>query len=275
MKTSLSLMTVATLLSTLSLLSGSAAAQSISVCASSTATAGEVAYHCRLTLESGGLSDEQTVGVNLNLGYAHLALGHTGQAVEAFTDAARLSPARVEAYIGRAKAHEDRHSYDLATQDWNRALGLASRSVDVRLGRGAFFLRQGIMAQALEEFTAALTIDSDEPDARYNRGLVWLALKQPAEAEADFSRLLRDYPNDAGAYFNRARALDGRNDQAALRDFAKSSELSPEWAAPWFFSGEILDRIGRTADANRHFRRAFELGYQDPWLLRRIQDLGG
>lgn len=252
-----------------------AQAQSISVCADSGASAGEVAYHCKLTLKSGGLSRGQTVAVYLNLGYAELALGQTGQAVESFTEAARLDPGRVEAYIGRAKAHEERRAYDLAEQDWKRSLGLASRSVDVRLGRGAYFLRQGKASRALEEFSAALAIDPKEADARYNRGLAWLALKKFAEADRDFTRLLQDYPNDAGAYFNRARAREGRNDRAALADYAKATELSPEWASPWFFAGKLLDSLGRQAEANRQFRRAFELGYQDPWLLQRIQNLGG
>ena len=250
-------------------------AQSLSVCADSSASAGEVAHHCKLSLRNGGLSDRQIVGVYVNLGYAELALGQTGQAVESFTEAARLDPRQVEAYIGRAKAYEDRRSYDAADQDWKSALGLASRSVVVRLGRGAYFLRQGRNELALEEFTAALRIDPDEADARYNRGLTWLALNRMDEADRDFTRLLQDYPNDSGAYFNRARARAGRNDRAALADYAKASELAPGWASPWFFAGKLLDKLGREAEANRQFRRAFELGYQDPWLLQRIQSLGG
>lgn len=252
-----------------------ASAQSISVCADRSASAGEVAYHCKLALRSGGLSRDQTVAVYLNLGYAELALGQTGQAVESFTAAASLDPSRVESYVGRAQAYEDRRAYDQADQDWKRALGLASGSVDVRLGRGAYFLRQGRAELALEEFTAALRIDPDEGDARYNRGLSWLMLDRKAEAERDFTRLLQDYPNDAGAYFNRARAREGQNDNGALQDYAKSSELSPAWSSPWFFSGKLLERMGRQAEANRQYRRAFELGYQDPWLLERIQQLGG
>ena len=252
-----------------------ATAQSISVCADSGASSGEVAYHCKLTLKSGGLSQRQTVAVYLNLGYAELALGQTGQAVESFTEAARLDPNRVESYIGRAKAYEDRRAYELAERDWERSVSLAGRSVDVRLGRGAYFLRHGKAEQALAEFTAALNIDPEEADARYNRGLALLTLRRPAEADQDFTRLLQDYPNDAGAYFNRARAREGRNDGAALADYVKATELSPEWASPWFFSGKLLDGLGRESDANRQFRRAFELGYQDPWLLQRIQKLGG
>ena len=252
------------LLATLLIGASPSSAQSISVCADSGASAGEVAYHCKLTLKSGGLSRGQTVAVYLNLGYAELALGQTGQAVESFTEAARLDPGRVEAYIGRAKAHEERRDYVLADRDWKRSLGLASRSVDVRLGRGAYFLRQGRTELALEEFTAALTIDPEGADARYNRGLAWLTLKRYAEADRDFTRLLQDYPNDAGAYFNRARAREGRNSGAALADYAKASELSPEWASPWFFAGKLLDDLGRQSEANRQFRRAFELGYQDP-----------
>jgi len=252
-----------------------AQAQSIAVCGDSSASAGEVAHHCKLTLRNGGLSQQQIVGVYINLGYAELALGQTGQAVESFSEAVRYDSRRVEAYIGRANAYEDRRAFDLADRDWQSALGLASGSVDVRLGRGAYFLRQGKDALALEEFTAALRIDPDEADARYNRGLAWLSLSRFEEADSDFTRLLRDYPDDAGAYFNRARSRDGRNDRAALADFAKASELSPEWSSPWFFAGQMLDRLGREAEANRKFRRAFELGHQDPWLLQRIQNLGG
>ena len=70
-------------------------------------------------------------------------------------------------------------------------------------------------------------------------------------------------------------ARTGVDDGGAIADFDQAAKLSPTWAAPWFLSGRIMDRIGRTSDANQRFRRAFELGYNDPWLLNRIQSLGG
>ena len=73
----------------------------------------------------------------------------------------------------------------------------------------------------------------------------------------------------------RARSRAGTNDQGAVEDFDKASANAPEWSDPWYRAGRILDRLGRADDANLRFRRAFELGHKDPWLLDRITALGG
>jgi len=110
-----------------------AQSSSLSVCADSGASASEVAHHCKLSLKSGGLSDRQTVAVYVNLGYAELALGQTGQAVESFTEATRLDPRQVEAYIGRAKAYEDRRAFDAADRDLKSGGGPRPRRARVSL----------------------------------------------------------------------------------------------------------------------------------------------
>jgi tetratricopeptide (TPR) repeat protein len=248
---------------------------SLAVCADLSARAGEVVHHCRRALASGSLNDDQSFGAQVNLGEALLSLGQEGLAIEAFSAAAVIRPGRVEPYIGRADAYEALDRQADAKRDWDQALALAADSFDVRMGRGAFFLRRAAPDSALAEFDMAVRLDRDDPDAVFNRGLAFIAVGRLAEAEADFSSLLRDNPNDAGAYHHRGRARAGSDDRAAVADFDKAIGLAPEWADPWFQSGLILDRTGNTEAANKRFRRAFELGQKDPWLLSRISSLGG
>lgn len=270
-------MTAATVLLTLSGLGGQGAAanSSLAVCGDLSAKASDVAFHCGRAIRSGSLSTEATFAAQLNLGDAMLELHKPAQALDAFDAAAATGLRRVELHVGRAMALEDLRRRSEAAESWRMALAAAPDSLDVRLGEGAFHLRGGDLRPALVAFDAALAIAPRDADALFNRGLTHIALNQMEAAVRDFSRLLEDAPSDAGAYHHRARAQTGWNDDAALRDFERASSLSPEWAAPWFLSGKILDRIGRADAANERFRRAFELGYQDPWLLERVRSLGG
>jgi tetratricopeptide (TPR) repeat protein len=247
------------------------------LCADLSVSAGVAAAECLNALAREQMTDTQRVGANLNLGEALLTLGQPSLAVDAFDAAEAINASRPEIFIGRARAHEARRDNRQAAINWAKALSKAPNSLDVRLGRGAFYLRAGNAPQALDEFNAALVISAEEPDpdALYNRGLTLLALDRMADAERDLSRLLQDYPNDAAAYYHRGRARAGGDPNGAIADFDKATGLSPEWADPWFASGRVFDQAGQAAEANRRLRRAFELGYSDPWLLNRIQSLGG
>lgn len=248
---------------------------SLAVCGDLSARAGDVAHHCRRALQQGGLSEAQTFGAQVNLGEALVSLGQPSQAVDAFNAANALQPSRVEPLIGRANALEDLGRVGEAARDWLAALRLAPQSVDARIGKGAFHLRTNAPDAALREFDAAVRLDPENLDARFNRGLARLALGDTGAAESDFSAVLAEYPTDASAYFNRARARAAAGDGRALLDYDKAIEHAPEWPDPWYFSGRFLDSQGRTDEANRRFRRAFELGSKDPWLLQRITSLGG
>lgn len=252
-----------------------AANGSLEVCGSLSARAADVIHHCRRAVSQGGLSKQQLFAVNLNLGDALVSSGRNAEAKDAFAAAAATGLERVELYLGLAAAEEGVGDARAAAANLDRALKLNSRSMGVRLARGAYFLRAGRADAALAEYDAAVRLDREDANALYNRGLALIALGRGADAAADFSSVIRQYPNDSGAYYNRARALEGRDMNAALGDYEKAATLSPEWPAPVFAAGKLLDGAGRTEDANFRFRRAFELGMRDPWLLSRIRSLGG
>lgn len=253
---------------------GAAQDGSLARCGSLSAPVADVIHHCRRALSQGGLSKTQEFAVNLNLADALLSAGRPGPARDAFAAAAATGLERVELYIGRAEAEEDLGDQAAAAADLDRALALAPSSIDVRLARGAFHLRAGRSEAALAEFDAAVQLDAQNVDARFNRGLTLIALGRGAAAVSDFTAVIHGDPSDSGAYFQRARAREATDPAGALADFDQAIVLSPEWGAPFVASGILLDRLARTEEANRRFRRAFELGVKDPWLLERIRSLG-
>lgn len=248
---------------------------SLARCGSLSAPVGDVIHHCRRAISRGGLKPAQEFAANLNLGDALLSTGKPRDALAAYEAAAALGLERVELYLGRAEAEEQMGERQAAVRDLDRALALVPNSVDVRLSRGSYYLRAGQLPAALEEFDNAVRLDSGDVNSRYQRGLTLIQMGRGREAVADFSRVIEDYPNDAGAWYNRARAQEADNPRGALADYDRAIALNPEWPVPFFVSGRFLDAQGNKAEADRRFRRAFELGYKDPWLLQRIRSMGG
>ena len=66
-----------------------------------------------------------------------------------------------------------------------------------------------------------------------------------------------------------------RRFEEAIPVYDRAIEISPESGGAWFARGRYWDARGNTEAANSDFLRANELGYSDPWLLRRIREISG
>ena len=62
---------------------------------------------------------------------------------------------------------------------------------------------------------------------------------------------------------------------AATEDFDQAIALQSDWAPAFFARGQYRDQLGDREGANADFIRAHELGYPDPWLIRRIREISG
>ncbi|MGB0504896.1 MAG: tetratricopeptide repeat protein [Pikeienuella sp.] len=244
---------------------------SLSICADSNAALQDKATHCARALEKEDLSEKQRWGAYVNLARAHSDLGRYDRAEIAFTTAQEMRPHHLAVYPDRAKVREARGNYDGALADWNVAQMLAPDDIDIQIGRGGFFMRRNEPAQALAEYEAALTNDPEGMDILFNRALALIALDRKDAAVFDLTMVLSTAPNDAEAYYHRGRALTGQDDETALADFIEATTHSPEWSWPWFMAGKTLDQLARRGEALTYYRRAFELGHKDAWLLDRIQ----
>ena len=72
--------------------------------------------------------------------------------------------------------------------------------------KGFDYAKSGEYQLAIDNFTRALSIDSDDAIAYNNRGLSYSYLGNHEDAIADYTRALRIDPDMADAYYNRGTA---------------------------------------------------------------------
>jgi tetratricopeptide (TPR) repeat protein len=225
-------------------------------------------------LRQGGLTAAEQARVATNLGSALLSLDRPRRAAEAFDRALAADPSIVEALAGRARAHERNGDRPRAAVDWNRAIALAPLDPEMLVGRGAFRLRAGNAAGALADFDAAQRRSPRDMAIAFNRGLALAELGRDTEAERMFSAVARSSPDDAAAWLNLGRMRVSRDREAALDDFDRAVAAAGDWSTPYLERGALLRAMGRSEDANRDFRRAWELGHRSEFLNARMLEMG-
>jgi tetratricopeptide (TPR) repeat protein len=260
-------------------IAGPAAAQSaaeafLSVCGNPKASAQEAVRTCSRALATGDLTREQEAAAALNLGAASMALDSPAQAVAAYDRALAARPGWAVALAGRASAKAATGDLSGAAADWDAAVRAAPDDATVRGGRGAFRLTVGDAEGALEDLDRAKSRAPKDRDIAFNRALALGELGRDAEAVAVFSAILAAHPDDHGARLNRARLRAGPDPQAALADYATIIAAAPSWSQPLVEQGALLDALGRRAEADASFRRAWELGHRSEALTARIQAMG-
>ena len=107
-----------------------------------------------------------------------------------------------------------RRLYDLAIDEFARALRYLPESATVHYNMGGALFGKGRLAEAEAEFRAALALDPGHLEAGYFLGLTMRERGRPAEALQEMERVWRACPQDP---FHRLRR-EAREQIAILRD---------------------------------------------------------
>lgn len=247
----------------------------LSRCLNGQGESANLADACRRAVDYGGLSAREQAVAWTNVGVALSEMGRDGDALSAFANAQAADPRFAPIYTNRALALSRRGRDAEALEDWSQAIALRPESAEPLIGRATLRLQSGRVEAALQDLDRAVAVDPQSADAHYNRGVALAQLGRKDEAAQAFGQVLRIDPQDAAAHLQRGAALLETNPQAALADFDAAVRISPGWAAAWATRGQAQERLGRPEAASADYRRAFELGYQAPWLNRKIEALGG
>jgi len=254
---------------------GAGAQERLSGCADPALEPAQTRDLCERALRDPRLGPATRARVLVNLGVALAALDRQGDALRVFTLAVAADPDLVAARVNRARslaalgrAEEARAAYDAAIE---QAPGDAAPWA----GRGALRLRLGDAPGAIDDLSRAIRRDRADTSAFFNRGLAYLEAGQPREAVADFSEVIRRVPEDAAAHLYRAEARANARDARAGEDYDRAIALAPDWARAHALRGRFREAQGRTAEAERDFLRAYELGLDARWLVERVQRIGG
>lgn len=247
----------------------------IEICGDPDASPRDVVSFCQRAISTGKLNPKAEAQVRANMGVGFFELGSYNEAIAEYTRAIESEPTMVGAYLNRARAYERLTRLPEAAADFARAIELDPQAADAYLGRGAMLLARGDPGRSIDDFSAAIRLQPAWVTPYFNRGAAYFQLGYYQEAEADFTTVLQRSGQDAGAYLYRARSRAALGQGSAGGDFDKALELDPEWAGGWFARGQYWDRQGNREAANRDFLRAYELGYPDPWLLKRVREISG
>ncbi len=266
---------VAAILATaLSAAGAKAQSGALAACGAPGESAERAAHFCRMALGERGLTPRQRELAGMNLGAALLDLGDADGAAAAYDAAIAGGGAEPWAWAGRARARETQGRIAEAAQDWAKAVSLGPRDAGLRAAHGAFLLRGGDAEGALAQFDAGLAIRRGDAGLGYNRALALAALGRDAEADAALTAVLRDHPDDIGARLTRGRLRAEQDPARGLPDLDEAVKRAGEWPAPHFARAQALDRLGRRAEADRDYRRAWELGMRDEALNARMLEIG-
>jgi tetratricopeptide (TPR) repeat protein len=113
-------------------------------------------------------------------------------------------------YSNRGTAYANKRQYDLAMDDFNRAIDINPHTWYPHLKRGEIYAQRGDTARAMSDFGAAIR-DHAGNDSRifYQRGRIYLRQQQWRLASDDFDKVVELEPNYAEGYMYRAQASAG------------------------------------------------------------------
>lgn len=131
-------------------------------------------------------------------------------------------------YFDRGRAHSDKGEFDLAIQDFTKALSLLPNDEAIYRFRGIAYSQKGEFELAIQDFTKGISSARHPNAATYlGRAKAYSALGKFELAIPDFTEFISTYPSAATAYQDRAKAYRaiGKSDMADA-DEKKAQELN-------------------------------------------------
>jgi Flp pilus assembly protein TadD/S1-C subfamily serine protease len=140
-----------------------------------------------------------------------------------------------------------------AIADYNRALAIDPKFLEIYFRRGIARSLTKDWPGAEADYTQAIAIDAEHPEAYLHRGSMRNIQSNWQGAKVDFNTAIYLNPNIAAAYLGRGFALCELNDcQHGVKDFDRAIALDPNSAEAYNRRAFAYHRLGdnRTAIAN-------------------------
>jgi choline-sulfatase len=143
-----------------------------------------------------------------------------------------------------------------ALEEEEAALAIDPRYADARLLRGGLLAEAGKLDDAIRELQAAVQIAPANAPYRVGLARALIAARRLDEADREISRARQLQPDFAAAHAANGALARARNDIGrAVSEFARALELDSSQDDVRFDLADALERAGRTAEAQREYRR--------------------
>ena len=146
---------------------------------------------------------------------------------------------------------------------YTEAIRLKPDYVDAYVNRGATRGEKGDIEGALQDFTEAIRLKPEYAEAYNNRGFARLAKGDVEGALQDSDRAIRLRPDSAYAYDSRGGARLAKGDvEGALQDYNEAIRLRPDLAIPYDNRGTARRAKGDEPGAQQDHNEALRLGFK-------------
>lgn len=170
------------------------------------------------------------------------------ESISACTEAIRLRPDLVDAYINRGRAKmefQTTETLDGAIEDYSRAIELRPDLANLYSIRSDAYRARFKLDLALADATTAVTLRPEDAAGYYRRGLVYLF--QSGLPPLGFV----DKPN---------KSFDRRVAELAVEDFNKAIQLRPNYAQAYAYRSLVLCALGMNDQSLADNTKAIALG---------------
>jgi tetratricopeptide (TPR) repeat protein/tRNA A-37 threonylcarbamoyl transferase component Bud32 len=164
--------------------------------------------------------------------------------------------------------YADSGKYDLAIEQFQRALQLNPRDPDAHQKIAKTFEAQGRTADAEASFQKAVALRPDYWDGHNSLGAFYSRHQQYREAAAEFRKVIELTPDNAPAYSNLGAMLNRLGDRAgALAAYEKSIAIAPSYAVYGNLARAYYG-AGNYAQAAEAYEKALKFNDRDyrPWV---------
>lgn len=152
--------------------------------------------------------------------------------------------------------------------EYDKAVELAPRDVDVRRTRGLFLMMEGDQDGALVDLDVAIEEDPDDVRTREMRGLSLLMAQRTDDALKNFDDALEIAPDSADLLFQRGRVFASQgNVERALADLDRAIAAVPEAVEPRVLRARLHQQAGDTDEALEDIEWVLERNPDHPATL--------
>jgi tetratricopeptide (TPR) repeat protein len=203
-------------------------------------------------------------GAYEGLGQAHLRLGQTELAFQAYSEAISIDQTDANGFAGRADVLVALKLLDAAESDYTKAIRLDAAHSRAYCGRGIARSELGRDEHALADLDRAIALDAQFAKAYSYRGGLHARRGQNELALADYDSLIRLMPDNAGAFKDRGGVLVRMNRfDRAIEDLSEAIRLDPKRATAYQNRGAAFNGLGQYERAIDDLSKAIDLNREN------------
>ncbi len=195
-----------------------------------------------------------------NRGVVYHGKGEVDLAIKDWSKAIELNPAHIEAYNNRGSVYNEKNEFDLAIVDLDKAIELNPNLADPYNNRGNAYAHKKDFDQAIENYTKAIELDTNYANVYYNRGSAYGKKGEFNKAIGDYTKAIQLKSGYVDAYINRGNAYDKEGEfDRAIMDFDKVIILKPDYADAYYNRGNTYNKKDEINRAIADFDKAIDL----------------